>query len=573
MIGILIALIPFVCIGIYIYKEKTKEAIIKGAVLGLIFLVSLVYFNSIKGTSTKAIMQMLFSLAGALISFVYSVKLVLAGKKASTKLSKEERQEAFEFTAGKKNLTISNPYRGTLIIGGAGSGKSRTFMYPIIDQCAKKGYTGVLYDFKSPELMNLTENCYNYYNSDVKIGKIDFKNPATSQRVNPIAYVESAIHATNYTQALIFNLLPEYIAKQDFWSRSILSVFAGAMWYFKKNKPEYATLPHLFAFFFTANAKEIVDILNQDKEVKGYISSLTEAIEQGAEKQVAGVLGTLKNAIGIYNNPDIFWLLSKDEVNLNANDKDNKTMVLVGNNSTLADTYAPLCSMIITVCSKLMNEPNKEKSVIIIDESPTIYLPNFEQIPATARSNKVAVVVGAQDISQMNDKYGKDKTEVLISNLGNQFYGRTTNQDTAQRVVKMFGQREDVVTLEGQSGSRLGNAVGMLNKRSKSQSIQKRDRIKIQQMTTLNAGQFAGILAEGKNKEFLEQIDLVKMPPFEEMTHKVSNISSSSTAMFDQIYKEINSFLGKSPTVSEKLDDKYNNISKGQSKRFTDADF
>jgi len=343
--------------------------------------------------------------------------------------------------------------------------------------------------------------------------------------------------------------LPEYIEKQDFWSRSILSIFSGAMWYFKKNEPQMATLPHIFAFFFTANAQQIVKILSSDKEIKGYISSLAEAVEQGAEKQIAGVLGTLKNAIGIYNNPEIFWLLSKDETNLNVNNPSNPTMLLVGNNSTLADTYAPLCSLIITICSKLMNEPNKLKSAIIIDESPTIYLPNFEQIPATARSNKVAVIVGAQDISQMNDKYGRDKTEVLISNLGNQFYGRTTNKETAERVVKMFGQREDTVTLQGSKRTLIG-----YRNESRSQSIQKRDRVKIQQMTTLNAGEFAGIMAEGKNKEFLEQIDLQKMPNKIEEIAPLSDYSTDEASRnFDSIYIEIDTFLSGVKTVEEKI--------------------
>ena len=548
MIQYIILLLPLASLGLYIYREKrSKESIIKSAILiVLIWACAVVVSQTSKENLTISSVALLVMIGG----YIYA--LVLGFKKpneTSNRLTKEQKQEAFSFRANRKDLTIVNPFRGVLIVGGAGSGKSRTFMYPIIKQCAEKDYTGVLYDFKSPELIELTERCYKASESSVKIAKIDFKNPKNSQRVNPIQYIESAIHSTNYTQAFIYNLLPEYIEKQDFWSRSILSIFSGAMWYFKKNEPQMATLPHIFAFFFTANAQQIVKILSSDKEIKGYISSLAEAVEQGAEKQIAGVLGTLKNAIGIYNNPEIFWLLSKDETNLNVNNPSNPTMLLVGNNSTLADTYAPLCSLIITICSKLMNEPNKLKSAIIIDESPTIYLPNFEQIPATARSNKVAVIVGAQDISQMNDKYGRDKTEVLISNLGNQFYGRTTNKETAERVVKMFGQREDTVTLQGSKRTLIG-----YRNESRSQSIQKRDRVKIQQMTTLNAGEFAGIMAEGKNKEFLEQIDLQKMPNKIEEIAPLSDYSTNEASRnFDSIYIEIDTFLSGAKTVEEKI--------------------
>lgn len=545
----MLTIIPFICIGIFIYRRQTKTSFIHGGIVAALTIYAFGYIvltdmDDMGNTSSLMISVLAFGL------IVYSIYLAIkapsaASKKSNSgKMSTYEKSTAFKFKAGNKNLIIRNPFRGIFIVGGAGSGKSRTFIYPIIKQSAEQEYTGVLYDFKSPELVNLARTCY--HGTRVKTNVIDFNNIPSSQRTNPIAYIENAMQATNYTQALIFNLMPEYIQKQDFWSRSILSLFSGTIWFFKKNHPQYATLPHIFAFMFTASAKQVIKILSSDREVKGYISSLAEAIEQGADKQVAGILGTLKNAIGLYNTPDIFWLLSKNEVNLNVNDPNNPTMLLIGNDSKLSDTYAPLCSLIITVTSKLMNEPNKAKSVIIIDESPTIYLPNFEQIPATSRSNKIAVVVGAQDISQMKDKYGVEKAEVLISNLGNQFFGRTTNKETAERVVKLFGQREDKVLVEGSSSSPLGKAIGVNSKYSQSQSIQKRDRIKIQQMTTLNQGEFAGLMAEGNNKEFLEQVKLQSVPDIITFPNESEYTPNSVNSNFEKIYIEMERFISKS---------------------------
>ena len=553
-------LIPVILLAIYSYRVQTKAAYIySGIVLGVLLIIIIAFglhsnIDTDLGSDTSMVLVGLI-----LLGYGYTLYLAISAPKpmfsgsssslSNTKMTSYEKSTAFRFKAGNKNLAIQNPFRGILVVGGAGSGKSRTFIYPIIKQSAEQDYTGILYDFKSPELVNLARACYQ--GSRVKTNVIDFNNIATSQRTNPLEYIENAMQATNYTQALIFNLMPEYIQKQDFWSRSILSLFSGTIWYFKKNHPQYATLPHIFAFMFTASPKQVIKILSSDREVKGYISSLAEAIDQGADKQVAGILGTLKNAIGLYNTPDIFWLLSKNEVNLNVNDPNNPTMLLIGNDSRLSDTYAPLCSLIITVASKLMNEPNKEKSVIIIDESPTIYLPNFEQIPATSRSNKIAVVVGAQDISQMKDKYGYEKAEILISNLGNQFFGRTTNKETAERVVKLFGQREDKVLVEGSSSGRLGRAIGYNDKYSQSQSIQKRDRIKIQQMTTLNAGEFAGLMAEGNNKEFLEQIQLQKVPESIGFPERSDYTPVNANTNFEEIYVQMENFISDSKGKSK----------------------
>ncbi len=492
----------------------------------------------------------LFFIINSVLFILISTPLIWVRKQISNKVKRNKelelksKQDAGFFTFPTTNgaVEIYNPYRGILVVGGAGSGKSKTFIYPIIQQSALMNCTGVLYDFKSPELINYTKR--QYQKSNVNVKTIDFKNINTSDRVNPIAYINNATEATNYAQALIYNLLPEYIEKQDFWSRSVLSLFAGAIWYFRKNKPELGTLPHIFSFLINSNANQIINILTEDREIKGYLSALSEAVDQKAEKQVAGVLGTLKNAIGLYNNPEIFWVLSKDETNLDVNNPNNPTMLLVGNNSKLSETYAPLISLIITVTSKLMNEPNKEKSIILIDEAPTIYLPNFEQIPATARSNKISVVVGSQDIAQMVDKYGDKKADVLISNLGNQFFGRTTNKETAERVVKMFGQKEDLENLKGSSGQGcLAIFLGIHIGRSKSQTIVKRDRIKIQEVTNFRPGQFASLIAEGNIKEYQGQFLIVSDENNTVKEEKKPVSQELINSNFDLIHDDIDDFI------------------------------
>ena len=49
--------------------------------------------------------------------------------------------------------------------------------------------------------------------------------------------------------------------------------------------------------------------------------------------------------------------------------------------------------------------------------------PNLDRIPATARKNQVATVLSVQDYSQLEDKYGDKKAEVVTSVLSNHFFG------------------------------------------------------------------------------------------------------------------------------------------------------
>src|SRR5690606_22024527 len=130
----------------------------------------------------------------------------------------------------------------------------------------------------------------------------------------------------------------------------------------------------------------------------------------------------------------------------------------------------------------------------------------IEQIPATARSNKIATVFGVQDFSQLVDKYGEDKANVIVSNLGNQFYGRVTNAKTAQNITQLFSKedRRFVTKSTGQGTS--GEFIHLKSNRNrgKNESIQERDRVKINQLINLNQGEFYGIIAEGKPREFLK---------------------------------------------------------------------
>lgn len=69
---------------------------------------------------------------------------------------------------------IRNPYAGIFISGGAGSGKSKSLIEPLIKESGKKDYTGVIYDFKFPELAQYVETAYQ--TSDIKRYYFNFED-------------------------------------------------------------------------------------------------------------------------------------------------------------------------------------------------------------------------------------------------------------------------------------------------------------------------------------------------------------------------------------------------------------
>lgn len=98
-----------------------------------------------------------------------------------------------------------------------------------------------------------------------------------------------------------------------------------------------------------------------------------------------------------------------------------------------------------TVCNrwillvKLVNKKGKQKSSLIFDEFPTIYLNNINSLIATARSNKVATTLGVQDFSQLRKDYGKEQADVIMNITGNIISGQVTG-DTAKQLSERFGK-------------------------------------------------------------------------------------------------------------------------------------
>ncbi|MFH4968302.1 TraM recognition domain-containing protein [Gaetbulibacter sp. M240] len=497
---------------------------------------------------------------GVIFLFLLLFRLFKPSKRKPKQKNNFNDEESFFLRSSLGTIQIANPFRGIIIEGGAGSGKSKSLFYPIIKQMMIREYTGVLYDFKSPELSEFAHAIHSELNSKVKFSFLDFKDHSRSSRINPIhpKYVNKQAVAFELASVLMNNLLPENIKHPDYWSRSSISIVAGVIWYLRNNHPDKCTLPHLIALILSYKSISIIDLISKDLECIGMISSIKEAHEMKAEKQLAGVIGTIKNALAQLNFPELFYLLSDDQVDLDLNNRENPTFLCIGNDSTLTTTYAPIISLVISVCLRKMNEPNKVKSAVVLDEAPTLYIPNLEQIPATARSNKIATIIGLQDYSQMVDKYGQDKAQVLISNLGNQFYGRTVNERTARMITALFGKEDrKYVSSSTSSGSSSGNGFigNSSTNRGTTESFQERERVKVSDITNLPAGKFYGIVAEGNCTELLGVQMKQTEPIYKSFENR--NIEENISDCFKTIYREVEAFLNGKPEDDEQIDNNF----------------
>ncbi|WP_170934878.1 type IV secretory system conjugative DNA transfer family protein [Hymenobacter gelipurpurascens] len=427
-------------------------------------------------------------------------------------------------------INIPNPFRGTLVLGGAGAGKSYSIGEPLIEQFTEKGFAGLIYDFKFPVLAEAAQKAFVLADAkaaavgeggrpEVQLHIINFKDLERSERVNPLRADKMPVvaYANEYARAIMANLNPESIKKMDFFDTSANAFLTAIIWFYKKNFPVFCTLPHVVNTALHPDFTHVLSMLDTDPECGDMVRSITTAVKQRAEKQVAGVIASLQIVLTRINSPEIAWVLTPDEArgegfSLELNDPQAPKVLVVGNDPTLKETFSPVISCIVAVALKLMNQQHKHPSYVFLDEAATIYVPNLEVIPATARSNKVAMIYMTQDLSQMIDAYGRDKMQVMVSNLNNQFFGKVNSLETAKFVSELVGKEDREMVSASRGRSQSGGSRGAGSNASQSVSWQERSLVRLQDTITLETGEFIGQTVETEQPFFQGKVERQAAP-------------------------------------------------------------
>ena len=103
----------------------------------------------------------------------------------------------------------------------------------------------------------------------------------------------------------------------------------------------------------------------------------------------------------------------------------------MGNNPDRQELYGTTLALYVSRLCKTVNKPGKLHSGVLLDELPTIFIKGLDNLIATARSNKVAIVLGAQDKSQLVRDYTQKEADVIFNTDGNNFAGQV-NGKTAE---------------------------------------------------------------------------------------------------------------------------------------------
>ena len=446
-------------------------------------------------------------------------------------------------------INIINPFRGTIVLGTPGSGKSFGIIDPFIRQHAAKGFAIMCYDFKFPTLAKTLFYQYCKNKKAQRLPKncgfhiINFTDVEYSDRINPIqrkyipdlaAASETAAtllaslnkgggekkggseafftnSAENFLAAIIYffvnfhpvgfkhgkklkrfvslvddpkntdgkvhkyeivirnwddfnavdqdgNVVLDFVDENgndvstdedrmfvdlngfSYKDRTGKQVKIERCWYEnedgKEVEPdtitgEFSDMPHVLSFL-GRSYDQVFNILMQDDKIASLMAPFKSAYENKANDQLEGMVGTLRVNAARLVSPEAYWVFTGDDFDLKISDKANPSYLVIANDPEKEQVIGSLNALVLNRLITRVNSKGNFPVSIIVDELPTLYFHKIDRLIGTARSNKVAVTLGFQELPQLEADYGKVGMQKIITTCGNIFMGAARNKETLE---------------------------------------------------------------------------------------------------------------------------------------------
>ena len=349
----------------------------------------------------------------------------------------------------------------------------------------------VVYDYKFP---TLATKLYYHYKLNQKQEKlpqgckfniVNFVDVEYSKRVNPIQlkYINSLAAASETAETLLESLQKGKKegggGSDQFFQTSAVNFLAACIYFFcnwekepydkdgnmltaeKNQDPQtkrmiptgrvfdangndvepaywlgrYSDMPHILSFL-NESYQTIFEVLETDNEVAPLLGPFQTAMKNKAFEQLEGMIGTLRVYTSRLATKESYWVFHKDgdDFDLKVSDPNNPSYLVIANDPEMESIIGALNALILNrLITRVNSGLGKNVPVsIIVDELPTLYFHKIDRLIGTARSNKVSVALGFQELPQLEADYGKVGMQKIITTVGNVVSGSARSKETLE---------------------------------------------------------------------------------------------------------------------------------------------
>ena len=344
----------------------------------------------------------------------------------------------------------------SLVIGSTGSGKTRSFIMPLIFNLADAGESMVINDTKG-ELYSTT---YDYLkNKGYEIRVINLRDAFASDGWNPLHlpykyYKEGNIDEAgdlieNFAKSLTKNLS----SKDMYWEKSATSVLSALCYAIIEDAPRESqvNLYSIYNLLVEHGAKDInrrnsLDLYFQEKPF-GNLAKNSYATGSFAKGETRATLfSVLATVIKMFSDTGIANLTSHTDFELSDIGKKKTAVFLIipdekQSRHELACLFIDQCYMALINSAQLMSNGMMPVRVnFILDEFANMPpISNISNKITVSRSRNIRFYLVLQDFDQLKEKY-KEASGTIKSNCTNWVYLLTSDNETAKEISARLGK-------------------------------------------------------------------------------------------------------------------------------------
>ncbi len=389
-------------------------------------------------------------------------------------------------------ISIVNPRRGLLVIGTAGSGKTRCVIRPAIRQSLQQAMPLFLFDLKYDELTRLAyyllQKNKHRFPVEPTFYSFNFDDLSRSHRCNLLypTRLEDLTDAAECARAILYGLNRQWVSLQgNFFVESAVNFFTANIWFLKEYQGgRYCTLPHLIELLQTELPK-LLSILRSYPKTETLVNSFADAFEHGSMEQLQGQIDSPRIPLAALASPKLYYLLSGNDFTLDINNPSAPKIITIGSNPKKQLVYSPIISLFVAQLLKEVNQKGGLPCEVICDEFASLTANGMDTALATARSNNVGLILGIQDLSQLRKEYGDRHADALFNLPANLISGQGFGESArfvSERFGKILQQKQSVNT--GKKDS------------STTDSQQLESAVPPSRVASLSSGEFVGFMAD-----------------------------------------------------------------------------
>jgi type IV secretory pathway TraG/TraD family ATPase VirD4 len=317
-------------------------------------------------------------------------------------------------TSGTLRIRIPKTYepQSVVVLGDTGAGKT-VALKQMIDQIEERGDLAVIHDPKA----NYLSSYFNSNRGDVVLNPFDVRSPfwtPTDEALN-LPDIETVANA----------FFPDVPGKDAFWTespRKLMTIFLSK----------------------GLSAADMVRLFESDNQIDKIVagSKYASLIDPKSPSQRSGVLSELTKLAQVLQ-----WLPAEEDTKSRwsaarwtVDPRGWLFLTSRADQSTALQTlYAIWLELLITRC---LAKRFSKRLWFVIDELPVLrHIPNLQKLITLGRECNVPLILGLQGRAQLDERYGQNGTEVILSQPVTKIFLRTSEPKAAKWISDSIGSQ------------------------------------------------------------------------------------------------------------------------------------